>query len=367
VSTRLKTKRKLAGHFGKVVSMTWARDSERVMTASQDGNVIVWTAASAKKAALVPLKSSWVMFAELSQTADGLTENAFATGGLDNVATVWRAPSATEPYKLEHEFYGHDGYVCGAKFVAGGKLLTTSGDNTAGLWDVTRASGSTATAASKGAADKGEGDDRVATFRGHEKDVTSADLRPGTGGDEFVTSSTDGTCAVWSLNQPTPQAILRLHSQDLAARSRGDAPPGGTKQLMDINKVKYVPGADGRAVAFVTEAMGSFLYDVRTRACLNTFGGGGSGDGRGSAAGSRDTMSDAAKYSLAFSKSGRLVFVACEDYTIEVWDALLPNQTKPLQTLTNVHQNRVTDVAVPNNGLCLGAVSWDATGSITAP
>jgi len=132
---RLKTRRKLVGHFGKVVSLTWARDSERAMTASQDGNVIVWNALTAKKAELVPLKSSWVMFAEISQKGPEL----FATGGLDNVATIWKAPQEGKEdagYTLAQEFYGHDGYVCGARFLGdSSRLITTSGDATAGLWD----------------------------------------------------------------------------------------------------------------------------------------------------------------------------------------------------------------------------------------
>ncbi|KAJ8606490.1 hypothetical protein CTAYLR_005898 [Chrysophaeum taylorii] len=326
-SGRVKAKRKLAGHFGKVVSITWARDGVRAMTAAQDGNVIVWNAPHAKKASLVPLKSSWVMFAEMTQDGAEL----FATGGLDNAATIWRTPGLGNLHKLEGEWYGHEGYVCSARFVGDSKLVTTSGDGTAALWDLNKPQ--------TRKTDK-EIDDRVTIYRGHEKDVSSIDLDP-IKTDNFVTSSTDGTCMLWSLSQPTPNAVMRL----VAPIKR---------QHCDINKAKFMP--TGMAVAMATEARGALLYDTRTRAPLNTFNVSTPAD-----------VQDSAKYSLAFSKSGRLLFVACEDSSIEIWDTLLPDATKPLQTLANVHTARVTDVAVPASGLCLGAVSWDTFGSVTNP
>eukprot|EP00635_Sarcinochrysidales_sp_CCMP3193_P009495 CAMPEP_0118905478 /NCGR_PEP_ID=MMETSP1166-20130328/9468_1 /TAXON_ID=1104430 /ORGANISM="Chrysoreinhardia sp, Strain CCMP3193" /LENGTH=393 /DNA_ID=CAMNT_0006844749 /DNA_START=21 /DNA_END=1198 /DNA_ORIENTATION=- len=336
--SRLKTRRKLVGHFGKVVSVTWAHDSQRLMTASQDGNVIAWNGATAKKAHLIPLKSSWVMFAELSQTGTDM----FATGGLDNVATVWKGPEPS--FKMEQELYGHDGYVCGARFLGDDKLITTSGDGTAGLWDLKKARG--------GGSDK-DGDDRIAVFKGHEKDVTSVDtVLPG--GNDFLTSSTDGTCMLWSVNTPErgPNAILRVpwddtttsdQDQDGQNKKKKKRPP-----LLDVNKAKYVPN-NPLVVGCATEALGAYLFDVRARGPVNTF----------DAANAHDK---GAKYSLAFSKSGRLMFVACEDASIEVWDTLLPNQDKPIHCLSSVHSGRVTDIAVPDSGLCVAAVSWDTSG-----
>ena len=335
LSVRLKTRRKLAGHFGKVVSVTWARDSERCMTASQDGNVIIWNAVTAKKAHLVPLKSSWVMFAEMSQKGPEM----FATGGLDNVATLWKTPQGEAAFKMEQEFYGHDGYVCGARFLDD-KLITTSGDGTVGLWDFRK---------TKACGDK-DGDDRVRVFKGHDKDVTSIDLMPGDSPDSFVTSSTDGTCMLWSVNQgDQPNVILRLAEPE---KPKGVA--NGPKTLLDINKAKFM---NNTCIGCATEALGCFLFDIRARGPVNTFDS------------TRDPdnlkVDAAAKYSLVFSKTGRLLFVACEDSTIEVWDTLLPDQTKPLLSLA-AHANRVTDIATPASGLCLAAVSWDTLASISS-
>lgn len=332
VTGRLRTRRRLAGHFGKVVSVTWDRTGERALTASQDGNVIVWNAISAKKAHLVPLKSSWVMFAEVTQSG----KEIFATGGLDNVASIWTMPSVGGAHKLEAEYFGHEGYVCGARFLDDTKLLTTSGDRTTGLWNLHKPQSKKT--------DK-DVDDRVAVFKGHDKDVTSVDVKPSSI-DHFATSSTDGTCMLWSLNQPSPTGVLRLLPPE-------EKDGSCLKRHTDINKCRFMP--NGFAVGLATETMGSRLYDIRTMGQMNAFDS------------TTPDYSNSSKYSIAFSKSGRLAFVACDDCSIEVWDTLKPDQTKPLHQLNSIHASRVTDIAVPSTGYCVGAASWDTFGSITAP
>ena len=78
---KLRKRRSLKGHFGKVVSVSWLPDSNRLATAAQDGNVIIWHAPTGKKAQLLPLKNQWAMFAACAQDSSRLC----ATGGLDNV------------------------------------------------------------------------------------------------------------------------------------------------------------------------------------------------------------------------------------------------------------------------------------------
>lgn len=128
---------------------------------------------------------------------------------------------------------------------------------------------------------------------------------------------------------------------------------GQTKTLIDVNKVKYQSNGFGIGVA--TEAMGSFLYDVRTLGAVNTF------------VGSSAESKSIPKYSCAFSKSGRLMFVGTEDNTIEVWDTFKPDAGSTLQSLTMNHDNRITEVCVPTTGCVCASASWDTTGSIIQP
>ena len=55
-----KLRRTLAGHFGKVYAMHWAGDSTHLVSASQDGKLIVWNAVTTHKVQSIPLRSSWV-------------------------------------------------------------------------------------------------------------------------------------------------------------------------------------------------------------------------------------------------------------------------------------------------------------------
>lgn len=326
---RLKKRRALEGHFGKIVSLCWVpgSDSSTLMTSAQDGYIITWNAEEQKKKTLTQLKSPWVMFAE------AYNPEICASGGLDNVCTVWKMPAtASERGKITHTFKGHQGYVCNARWVDGTKLLTTSGDNTAALWDLGKT--------------YGPQDEEMQSFvfEGHDKDVTSLDFKPGSTS-EFATSSADGSMMLWGLGTKGPLATMRLYQADLGTSSKN-------KALIDVNKVKFQSGGTGLACA--TEMMGSFLYDVRTLGAINTF--------NNPAPGSRPT----AKTSCAFSKSGRLLFVAAEDMLIEVWDTLQPDAGRPASTLS-FHDGRVTDVGVPESGTCVASCSWDATGAVWAP
>src|SRR5690349_6045867 len=57
-----KQRRVLKGHFGKVYAMHWSgKAAEYVVSASQDGKLIVWHANTTHKVQAIPLRSSWVM------------------------------------------------------------------------------------------------------------------------------------------------------------------------------------------------------------------------------------------------------------------------------------------------------------------
>ena len=55
-------RRSLKGHFGKIYAMHWAGEamSENLVSASQDGKLIVWNALTTNKVNAIPLRSSQV-------------------------------------------------------------------------------------------------------------------------------------------------------------------------------------------------------------------------------------------------------------------------------------------------------------------
>ena len=56
-----KPRRTLEGHLAKVVSLGWSGDSKKLVSASQDGKLIVWNAQTTFKLSAIALKSRWVM------------------------------------------------------------------------------------------------------------------------------------------------------------------------------------------------------------------------------------------------------------------------------------------------------------------
>lgn len=80
----LKTRRILRGHFGKVYAMHWSDDAKKLVSASQDGKLIIWNAFSTNKVQSIPLRSSWVMAAAYSPSG-----RFVACGGLDNMCSVY--------------------------------------------------------------------------------------------------------------------------------------------------------------------------------------------------------------------------------------------------------------------------------------
>jgi WD40 repeat protein len=78
----------LCGRTGKVYSCQWnASDNFRLLSAAQDGKLIVWNALSSLKEHVVPLRTSWVMSCAYSPS--GLL---VAGSGLERVCTVYRLP-----------------------------------------------------------------------------------------------------------------------------------------------------------------------------------------------------------------------------------------------------------------------------------
>ena len=77
ISAREKRVTSLSGHLSKVFSCGWAKDSKHLVSASQDGKLMVWDAHSTHKVHAIPMKSAWVMSCCFSQK----TPRFVASGG----------------------------------------------------------------------------------------------------------------------------------------------------------------------------------------------------------------------------------------------------------------------------------------------
>lgn len=56
----MRARRTLRGHLAKIYAMHWGSDSRNLVSASQDGKLIVWDSYTTNKVHAIPLRSSWV-------------------------------------------------------------------------------------------------------------------------------------------------------------------------------------------------------------------------------------------------------------------------------------------------------------------
>lgn len=297
-----KARRTLRGHFGKVYAMHWSGDNTSLVSASQDGKLIVWNAMQNMKLQAIPLRSSWVMTCAFEQTNNSLV----ACGGLDNLCSIYKL-TQQQVSRSYRELAAHDGYLSCCRFISDQQILTSSGDSTCILWDVETGTAKT-------------------TFVDHEGDVMSLDVQPNCDPNLFVSGSCDALAKVWDLRTAKCTMTFRGHASD-------------------INSVAL--GPDGKSVGTGSDDSSCKIFDMRCCAQICHFKGG-----------------DCGTTAVSFSKSGRLLFSGYDDYNCHAWD-LFGSQEKSVYQLQG-HENRVSCLGVAPSGEALCTGSWDTTLKVWA-
>jgi len=306
----LRQRRILKGHFGKIYAMQWAADSRHVVSASQDGKLIIWNAYTTNKVNAIPLRSSWVMSCAYSPSGA-----LVASGGLDNLASVYRIAGqmsdnkskATEQ-RPEAELAQHEGYLSCCRFLNDQELVTSSGDSTCILWDLETKSAK-----------------RV--FSGHSSDVMSVALSP-TDPNLFLSGSCDCEAKLWDIRLDSHRPVKSFVGHE-----------------SDINSVAFFP--DGHAFATSSDDSTCRLFDIRAYTQVNKFA-------------NEKILSGVT--SISFSQSGRMLFAGYDDFQCHVWDTA----TGRLNTTLNGHDNRISCLGVSADGKALCTGSWDTLLKIWA-
>lgn len=128
----MRPRRALRGHLAKIYAMHWATDRRHLVSASQDGKLIVWDAYTTNKVHAIPLRSSWVMTCAYAPSG-----NFVACGGLDNICSIYNlnAKEGTN-VKGARELSAHSGYLSCCRFINDRQIVTSSGDMTCMMWDI---------------------------------------------------------------------------------------------------------------------------------------------------------------------------------------------------------------------------------------
>src|SRR6195952_6150203 len=91
----MKTRKTLKGHLAKIYAMHWSTDRRHLVSASQDGKLIIWDAYTTNKVHAIPLRSSWVMTCAYSPSG-----NYVACGGLDNICSIYNLSAREGPTRV---------------------------------------------------------------------------------------------------------------------------------------------------------------------------------------------------------------------------------------------------------------------------
>jgi len=269
----MKVRRVLKGHLAKVYAMHWAADKRHLVSASQDGKLIVWDGYTTNKVHAIPLRSSWVMTCAYAPSG-----NFVACGGLDNICSIYNLKTKEGVVRVARELSAHTGYLSCCRFISDRQIITSSGDMTCLLWDVETGMKST-------------------EFADHTGDVMSLTLAADK--NIFVSGACDATAKVWDIR--TGKCVQTFAGHD-----------------SDINAVQFFP--NGEAFATGSDDASCRLFDLRADRELNQY--------------THDNILCGIT-SVAFSISGRLLFAGYDDFNCNVWDTLKGERVGVLQNHDN--------------------------------
>jgi len=257
---QMRTRRTLRGHLAKIYAMHWSTDSRNLVSASQDGKLIVWDSYTTNKVHAIPLRSSWVMTCAYAPSA-----NFVACGGLDNICSIYNLKTKEGTVRVSRELPGHTGYLSCCRFIDDSQIITSSGDMTCGLWDI-------------------ETGQQTTAFVGHTGDVMSVALS----NDRFtfVSGGCDAAAKLWDVR--TGRCIQTF-----------------TGHESDINAVAYFPNYQSFGTG--SDDATCRLFDIRADQELLIY--------------SHESIVCGIT-SVAFSKSGRLLLAGYDDFNCNVWDTL---------------------------------------------
>lgn len=217
----IKPRKTLQGHSEKVYANSWDYEGRRVVSASQDGRLVVWDAITTMK--MHAVASSWVMTTCFSPNG-----KCIASGGMGNVCSIYSLGDNAEGSMIR-ELKGHIGYVSCVKYIDDTHVLTSSGDSTCRLWDI-------------------ETGLKTMEFVDHDLDVMSLSITANK--TTMVTGSCDKTAKIWDVRTGKSVQTFEGHEHD-------------------VNSVDFFP--NDQAFVTASEDGTSRLFDIRSDRCLNIY------------------------------------------------------------------------------------------------
>ncbi|CDK28277.1 unnamed protein product [Kuraishia capsulata CBS 1993] len=362
----------MRGHFNKVLTLSWFPDSRHVVSGSQDGFMIIWDAYTNTKTNAIRLYDPWITSCCVSPNgrfiATGDLENAcilYKVGNDSDCGTTDRngrkmsvSPTSPESEMLgsSHEisavFKGHNEYISDVGFISNSQIVTSSGDRSCMLWDLSRRS-------------------KTMAYQGHLGDVLALDVQRSqpdfSSSQVFVSCGSDRMANVWDVREryTTRQYPLSESYDASAIRFL----PGGTSfavgsddgvvRLLDFRTDGEIARYSPREISRYTfqNTMPSDNYEASHLALTPRSSNRYSSNDAFQMPSMNERIDNPGTLSLDFSISGRLMFVSYSDLGVQIWDTLRGEVVGSL----NGHSKAVSEIRTSPDGLAVCTGSRDFT------
>ncbi|CCK68009.1 G protein subunit beta KNAG_0A03220 [Huiozyma naganishii CBS 8797] len=341
-SINLKATIDLKGHNNKIADFRWSRNSKNILSASQDGFMLLWDVATGLKQNAIPLTSQWVLSCALSPSG-----NLAASAGLDNNCTVYKISKENRiQQNVITIFKGHTGYISSIDFLDERQILSASGDMTCALWDIPKAK-------------------RIREYTDHLGDVLALALphNDNANGKIFASCGSDGYLYIWDTRSPANAQSFFISSSDASSLQffRDDnsiiaGSENGTISMFDLRsdcRLEEYALSSGLSKNLETPTYSAASMEYRKMIPESM------------AISSIPTgyLDSQGVVSLDFSSSGRLMYACYTDMGCLVWDLLKAEVVGKLEG----HSNRVSGMRTSPDGLAVCTGSWDSTMKIWFP
>jgi eukaryotic-like serine/threonine-protein kinase len=260
------------GHVLPVYAVAWSPDGTRIASASNDGTVHVWDAATGGQHHIFKYHGHHGSVNAVAWSPDG---NLIASAGSDLTVQVWDASQTGEGSTSSVTYRGHSGNIRTLAWSADNTRIASGGDDkTVQVWD-----------AKKGT--------HLFTWSGHVKQIWSVAWSPDN--TRIVSGSVDQTAQVWSATQSQPNvtsqyalAIYKNHSGE-------------------VKSVAWSP--DSKRIVSASNDKTVQVWDPTTGHHFLTY------------TGHKDVLN-----AVAWTPNDRRIVSGSGDYTVRIWDASAEKQ-----------------------------------------